>query len=401
MYFTFFFLIVSRDQLQFPPASELNNRIRRIIASYQRNFKNEEMKMTQKAKQIVRREKIETIDVELERTKLRALLSRNHSVHPSFIQQLMDNHMLKDESDRSPPETSIFLQSKQRSSPAHRQQGRSSSSPRLAQAQAQALSTHSLELMLAQAAQAQALSSGLSKSRPSNLINSDAEKKVRKRKLVDSLQPPSPSLDKKRRKLDSIVKDNCTAKVQTTALFGSPSLSSRGPKASTSSDDKSLGLNLPRSSGIPMFDSLDPKTAASLSGASRNLKNNPLAGLDPKNPLSMFGGFPGLEALGGLGGFGALGNMVPLFSKMAEFNNAAKIGTASSLATPQFSENADAAAACSLFPLFNTNLLNGVPELGGMRPFALPAGIPSWFGQTQITQQRSTTRPKKPFPRTK
>ena len=56
--------------MQFPPASELNTRLRRLITSYQRNFKKEEMKMAQKAKRMERREKIETIVREREKQKI-------------------------------------------------------------------------------------------------------------------------------------------------------------------------------------------------------------------------------------------------------------------------------------------------------------------------------------------
>ena len=58
------------EKYAFPPATELNTRIRRLITSYQRNFKKEEQKMAQKAKRLERREKIETIVREREKQKL-------------------------------------------------------------------------------------------------------------------------------------------------------------------------------------------------------------------------------------------------------------------------------------------------------------------------------------------
>merc|ERR1712071_352842 len=58
------------DKLPFPPVSELNTRLRRLITAYQRNFKKEEMKMAQKAKRMERREKIETIVREREKQKI-------------------------------------------------------------------------------------------------------------------------------------------------------------------------------------------------------------------------------------------------------------------------------------------------------------------------------------------
>lgn len=229
-----------------------------------------------------------------------------------------------------------------------------------------------------------------------------------------------------------------------------------------------------------MFGALDPKTAAALFGASlaaADAKNstssggggggggsggsgggggasgsgsgsnaaggggsssNPLAGLDPKNnpllsslsdpknPLSMFGGFPGLGALGGLGSFGALGNMGamsnmgPLFSNLAGFMPELAAATAaagastsaspssavggktsssasrreekgkkpvassssSSSAAAAAANNANnaaaaAAAAASLPFLFpNPGMLYGLPGLGGLGPFSLPTGIP-------------------------
>ncbi|PSN41757.1 hypothetical protein C0J52_08864 [Blattella germanica] len=55
---------------QWPSMVDLNTRLRRVITSYQRNFKKEEMKLAQKAKKIERREKIEQIVRERERQRL-------------------------------------------------------------------------------------------------------------------------------------------------------------------------------------------------------------------------------------------------------------------------------------------------------------------------------------------
>jgi hypothetical protein len=46
------------DKAQWPSVADLNTRLRRVISSYQRNFKREEMKMAQRAK-LEKREKIE------------------------------------------------------------------------------------------------------------------------------------------------------------------------------------------------------------------------------------------------------------------------------------------------------------------------------------------------------
>lgn len=45
--------------LPYPTSSELNNRLRRLITSYQRNFKREEMRMAQKVRLMQRLEKME------------------------------------------------------------------------------------------------------------------------------------------------------------------------------------------------------------------------------------------------------------------------------------------------------------------------------------------------------
>jgi len=268
-------------------------------------------------------------------------------------------------------------------------------------------------------------------------------------------------------------------RVSSTAAAGgsssraTPSSSSPAVPGTSSSPSTSSGLNLANFSGLnpnflsslphlgldpktnpllaafdpKMFGALDPKTAAALFGASlagvstsadpksssgggnSSSNNNPLAGLDakssallsslsdPKNPLSMFGGFPGLGALGGLGNFGALGNMGamsnmgPLFSNLAGFmpelaaasgaspssaptgksssasrredkgKKPAASSSSSAAAAAAASNNANnaaaAAAAASLPFLFpNPGMLYGHLGLGGLGPFSLPTGIP-------------------------
>ena len=427
----------------FPPASELNNRIRRLITSYQRNFKNEEIKIAKKAKLIARREKVETIDVESERTKFRELLSRNHSVHPSFIQQLIGNHMLKDESDRSPEETLSF-HSKQRSSlppPAH-QHGGSSSSSRSAQvqAQAQALSAHTLELMLAQAAQAQAqvmqaaqaqnnaataqaiansmaalglppsisvsvtvkgsennsssapmdLSGGLTKGRSSSSdLNGGGDQEDRKRKLDDSMQPPPPGAEKKRRKLDDIVKGLSAAKGQTgiAALFGGPSSSSRGQKASTSSNDNPLGLSFPRSSGITIMPcgkdkSTDKEDKFSKDSAQAKLQAQVQA--EAQAILAGLSRMPGVSTLSSPSATGSRGGAeAPLISIEPLRNNASSAAAASAAAAAAVQDLA-AAAGLNKLPDF---LLQKLDAYSHTPPHELK--VSKWLADQQgITPER-------------
>ncbi|ODM96298.1 Chromodomain-helicase-DNA-binding protein 8, partial [Orchesella cincta] len=64
------------SKLEFPTVSDLNNRLRKLITSFQRNFKKEEIKNAQKAKRLERKEKIEQIVREREMQKLEMLQRR-------------------------------------------------------------------------------------------------------------------------------------------------------------------------------------------------------------------------------------------------------------------------------------------------------------------------------------
>jgi hypothetical protein len=55
---------------QWPTATDLNTRIRKLITSFQRNFKKEEIRNAQKLKRLERKEKIDQIVREREKQKL-------------------------------------------------------------------------------------------------------------------------------------------------------------------------------------------------------------------------------------------------------------------------------------------------------------------------------------------
>lgn len=51
-----------QNQLPFPTTSEMNNRLRRLVTCYQRNFKKEEARIAQKARHLQRLERLEKFE---------------------------------------------------------------------------------------------------------------------------------------------------------------------------------------------------------------------------------------------------------------------------------------------------------------------------------------------------